>query len=272
MKFLFNVFILVSFVFLISPVANGDEPDKKPKTDAMLFGDVKSEGEHIPFATIAIEGTSIAVAADATGHFKMTDLPLGKHTVAVSAVGYKKFKKEVELKANEGLTLYAVLEPDNIGIEQVVVSADRNEKSRKETPSIVNTINPKLFQRTQNVTLAEGLSFSPGLRMENNCQNCGFSQIRMNGLEGPYSQILINSRPIFSGLAGVYGLELIPANMIERIEVIRGGGSSMYGSNAIAGTINLLTKDPIANVFSASVQQAYNGVGENNDASGDYNI
>ncbi len=238
----------------------------------MLFGDVKSGGEHIPFATIAIEGTTIATAADATGHFKMAHLPVGKQTVVITAVGYKKFTKEVELKANESVTLLAELEPDNIGIEQVVVSADRNEKNRKETPIIVNTINPKLFQRTQNVTLAEGLCFSPGLRMENNCQNCGFMQVRMNGLEGPYSQILINSRPVFSGLAGVYGLELIPANMIERVEVMRGGGSSMYGSNAIAGTINLITKEPIANRFSASVQQGYNGVGQNYNASGDYNI
>jgi outer membrane receptor for ferrienterochelin and colicins len=90
------------------------------------------------------------------------------------------------------------------------------------------------------VTLSEGLSFSPGLRIENDCQNCGFSQVRMNGMEGPYSQILINSHPIFSGLAGVYGLELIPTNMIERIEVVRGGGSALYGSNAIAGTINII--------------------------------
>lgn len=272
MRFLYTTFILALFVFLTPSIANSDEPEKKPKTDAMLFGDVRSDGEHIPFATITIEGTTIATAADATGHFKMANLPVGKQTVVISAVGYKKFRKEVELKANESITLFAELEPDNIGIEQVVVSADRNEKSRKETSSIVNTINPKLFQRTQNVTLSEGLNFSPGLRMENNCQNCGFSQVRMNGLEGPYSQILINSRPVFSGLAGVYGLELIPANMIERVEIIRGGGSTMYGSNAIAGTINLITKDPISNIFSASVQQSYNGIGENYDASGDYNI
>jgi outer membrane receptor for ferrienterochelin and colicins len=272
MKFLYQLFIIALSLLFIHPFASGDEPVKKPKTDAMLFGHVKSGSEHIPFATIAIEGTTIATSADGTGHFKMTNLPVGKQTVVVSAVGYKNFKKEIVLKRGEGVTLYAELKPDVIGIEQVVVSADRNEKSRKETPSIVNTINPKLFQRTQNVTLSEGLNFSPGLRMENNCQNCGFSQIRMNGLEGPYSQILINSRPIFSGLAGVYGLELIPANMIERVEVIRGGGSSMYGSNAIAGTINLITKDPISNRFSASVQQGYNGVGENYDAAGDYSI
>ena len=129
-----------------------------------------------------------------------------------------------------------------------------------------------LFERTQNITLSEGLNFTPGLRMENNCQNCGFTQVRMNGLEGPYSQILINSRPVFSGLAGVYGLELIPANMIERVEVIRGGGSAMYGSNAIAGTINLITKDPVSNNFSAGSSIGSGGVGMNQTQAGDINL
>ena len=269
---LISVIILSALFICASNSVYSDEPEKGSKTDAMLFGHVTSGEEHIPFATIVIEGTTIASAADATGHFKMANLPEGKQTIVVSAVGYKTLKEEVMLEANESTTLFAELEPDNIGIEQVVVSADRNEKNRKETPTIVNSINPKLFQRTQNVTLSEGLNFSPGLRMENNCQNCGFSQVRMNGLEGPYSQILINSRPIFSGLAGVYGLELIPANMIERVEVIRGGGSSMYGSNAIAGTINLITKDPITNRFSAGISQSFTGVANNYEASDDYNI
>ncbi|MBK6285066.1 MAG: TonB-dependent receptor plug domain-containing protein [Draconibacterium sp.] len=116
------------------------------------------------------------------------------------------------------------------------------------------------------------MNFAPGLRMENNCQNCGFTQVCMNGLEGPYSQILINSRPVFSGLAGVYGLELIPANMIERVEVVRGGGSALYGSNAIAGTINLITKDPVSNSFSASGSYAVTGVGMKGKNAEDHNL
>ncbi|WP_372648288.1 TonB-dependent receptor domain-containing protein [Draconibacterium sp.] len=252
--------------------AEEPEDDNKNKTDAMLFGDVKSGEEHIPFATVTLKGTTIGTAADATGHFKMSHLPLGKQVVVISAIGYQTLEKEVKMEAKKSITILAELEPDNIGIEQVVVSADRNAKSRKETPTIVNSINPKLFDRVQSVTLSEGLNFSPGLRMENNCQNCGFSQVRMNGLEGPYSQILINSRPVFSGLAGVYGLELIPANMIERVEVIRGGGSSMYGSNAIAGTINLITKDPVTNSFETSVNNSFVGAGGDYDAASDYNI
>ena len=270
MKFIYAILLL--FISCQLAWAEGADDDKKNKTDAMLFGDVKSGKEHIPFATVTLKGTTIGTAADATGHFKMTNLPIGKQVVVISAIGYQSMEKEVKMEAKKSITILAELEPDNIGIEQVVVSADRNAKSRKETPTIVNSINPKLFDRVQSVTLSEGLNFSPGLRMENNCQNCGFSQVRMNGLEGPYSQILINSRPVFSGLAGVYGLELIPANMIERVEVIRGGGSSMYGSNAIAGTINLITKDPVANSFETSVNNSFVGAGSDYDAASDYNI
>ncbi len=266
-------FIIFCLFFLVTgKISNADEPDKKPKTDAMLFGDVKSEGQHIPFATVSIKGTTIGTAADATGHFKMTNLPVGDQTVVISAIGYKTLEKTVKLEAQKSITILAELTPDVIGIEQVVVSADRNTKSRRETPTIVTSINPQLFERTQNVTLSEGLNFSPGLRLENNCQNCGFSQVRMNGLEGPYSQILINSRPVFSGLAGVYGLELIPANMIERVEVIRGGGSAMYGSNAIAGTINLITKDPVSNNFSVSGNYGVAGVGTNGNTADDKSL
>ncbi|MBT3384157.1 MAG: TonB-dependent receptor [Prolixibacteraceae bacterium] len=244
-------------------------------TDAMLFGDIKSGEQHIPFATVTIKGTTLGTAADATGHFKMTDIPLGKQIVVVTAIGYKTFEESLNFEKDKSITLRVELEPDNIGLDQVVISADRNEKSRREAAAIVNNIGAKIMSRTQNVTLSEGLSFSPGLRLENNCQNCGFSQVRMNGMESHYTQILINSRPVFSELAGVYGIELIPANMIERIEVVRGGGSAMYGSNAIAGTINLITKDPVNNTFSAGSSMGVVGAGLENESGGaksDYSL
>jgi outer membrane receptor for ferrienterochelin and colicins len=141
------------------------------------------------------------------------------------------------------------LEKDVLGLDGVVVSATRNAVASHKAPVIVNRIDDRIFQQTQSLSLSEGLNFSPGLRLENNCQNCGFTQLRMNGLDGPYTQILINSRPVFSALAGVYGLEMIPTNMVERVEVVRGGGSALYGGNAIAGTVNIITKDPISNSF-----------------------
>ena len=104
------------------------------------------------------------------------------------------------------------------------------------------------------------MSFQPGVRVESNCQNCGFQQVRINGLDGPYTQILLDSRPIFSALSGVYGIEQIPASMIERVEVMRGGGSALFGSSAIAGTINIITKEPIRN--SGMLSHTITGIGD----------
>ncbi len=110
----------------------------------------------------------------------------------------------------------------------------------------------KLFETVNSTDLAKSLNYQSALRVENNCQNCGFPQVRINGLEGPYSQILINSRPVISALSGVYGLEQIPVNMIDRVEVVRGGGSALFGANAVGGTINIITKDPVNNSFQVS--------------------
>ncbi|MBI9055804.1 MAG: TonB-dependent receptor [Bacteroidales bacterium] len=237
---------------------------QKIKTDANIVGHVVSNGEHIPFATVSVKGTTVGISTDETGHYQLINLPEGNHIIIAQSLGYKPQKKEIISKAGETKELNFELEQDVLGLEEVVITGDRNATNRIGSSTIVNTITPKLFATTQSVTLSEGLNFCPGLRMENNCQNCGFSQIRMNGMEGPYSQILINSRPIFSGLAGVYGLELIPSSMIERVEVVRGGGSALYGSNAIAGTINLILKDPINNSYEFGVNTGLIGVGLDN--------
>jgi outer membrane receptor for ferrienterochelin and colicins len=234
---------------------------QKHRTDANIIGHVVCNGEHIPFATINIKGTTIGTSTDETGHYQMINLPVGKVTLLARSMGYQPLEIETELMAGETIEVHFEITEDALGLEEVVITGSRNETSRKESSTIVNTITPKMFETIQSPTLSEGLNFSPGLRIENNCQNCGFSQVRMNGMEGPYSQILINSRPIFSGLAGVYGLELIPSNMIERVEIIRGGGSALYGSNAIAGTINLILKDPINNSYEIGANSSLIGIG-----------
>lgn len=233
----------------------------RAKTDAHLVGHVVNGGKHIPFANVVIKGTTIGTSTDETGHYRMINLPEGKFVVMATAVGYRPVEKEVTIVVGVTLELNFNMDEDAIGLDEVVVTGDRNEQRRRESSVVVNTVTPKTFVMTNSVVLGDGLNFTPGLRMENNCQNCGFTQLRMNGLEGPYSQILINSRPIFSGLAGVYGLELIPSNMVDRVEVIRGGGSALYGSNAIAGTVNLILKDPINNSYEIGFNGGLTGVG-----------
>ena len=110
----------------------------------------------------------------------------------------------------------------------------------------------KLFEATASCNLAETMNFQSGLRVENNCGNCGTTQLRINGLEGQYSQVLLDSRPIFSSLAAMYGLEQLPVSMIERVEVIRGGGSALFGANAIGGVVNIITKEPQRNSLALS--------------------
>jgi outer membrane receptor for ferrienterochelin and colicins len=227
----------------------------------IIKGKVRCEDEALSFASVWIKGTTMGTSTNIDGSFSFTEIPDGTYTIQTQTVGYKMGSRTITIKNGKPIIINFILAEDAIGLDQVVVTADRNKRSRKNAPVIVSTISPQLLVSTQSTIISEGLNFCPGLRMENNCQNCGFSQLRMNGMEGAYSQILINSRPIFSGLAGVYGLEMIPSNMIERIEVTRGGGSALFGGNAIAGTVNLITKDPINNSYEVSVSNNISGVG-----------
>jgi outer membrane receptor for ferrienterochelin and colicins len=251
--------VLVFFSLLLSIAAYSQAKNESSST---ITGHViSSEGEHIPFATVHLKGTTIGVVCDESGHFKIDDLPLGNFVLIARYTGFKAKEKEISIIKNTNQEVYFSLTPDVFGLDEVVVTGNRSETNRKESGTIVNVISPKLLSSTQSNNLRESLDFAPGLRTESNCQNCGFSQVRMNGLEGPYSQILINSRAIFSGLAGVYGLELIPSNMIEKVEIIRGGGSALYGSNAIGGTINLIMKDPITNSYEVGISGGLTGFG-----------
>lgn len=205
-----------------------------------------ANAEPIGQATVQIEGTSIAAATDVAGKFKLDNVPSEKNTLIIRAVGYQTTKKTLSADQKK-LPVTILLNEDNLNINEVVVSATRYGLDRREAPVVVNVLGPKLFNATQSVAMSETLAYQPGVRVENNCQNCGFSQVRLNGLEGAYSQILINSRSVFSALNSVYGLDQIPTSMIDRIEVVRSGGSALFGANAIAGTINIITKDPVEN-------------------------
>lgn len=256
------LFLFCHVFFVMNMLAN---PINLKKTDANIIGHVidKKTGEHLPYITVSIKGTTIGTTTDATGHYFLKNLPEGKFTLEVKFIGYQTEQKEVVLEKGNTLEINFELEESNISLNEIVVSANRNETSRRIAPTLVSVLDVKTFERTNSTTIAEGLNFQPGLRVENNCQNCGFTQVRMNGLEGAYSQILIDSRPVFSSLAGVYGLEQIPANMVERIEIVRGGGSALFGSSAIAGTINIITKEPTRN--SAQLSHSIMSIGGKNN-------
>ncbi|MFP4342365.1 MAG: TonB-dependent receptor [Cyclobacteriaceae bacterium] len=220
-----------------------------------LRGRVTDQGEPLPLVNVQLLGSDKGGISNEEGYFTIENLPPGDYLLMASHTGYQNLSQTVKI-AGKNTEIQLQLSPDLLGLEEVVVSANRREVARYDAPVIVNRIGRRVLENTQSLSLSEGLNFSPGLRLENNCQNCGFTQVRINGLEGAYSQVLINSRPVFSALAGVYGLEMIPTSMIERVEVVRGGGSALYGGNAIAGTINIITKDPVNNSFEVGSQLA----------------
>ncbi|NGM66125.1 TonB-dependent receptor [Sphingobacterium sp. SGR-19] len=205
----------------------------------------KPDGNPIAQATVLIDGSGKATSTDENGEFAFSGILNGRITLITRAVGYQTNRQSLESVGNS--PVHIVLQEDNLNLNEVVVSATRYGLDRREAPVVVNVLGPKLFNATQSVAMSETLNYQPGVRVENNCQNCGFSQVRLNGMEGAYSQILVNSRAVFSALNSVYGLDQIPTSMIDRIEVVRSGGSALFGANAIAGTINIITKDPIEN-------------------------
>ena len=245
-KFLALLLLLCGTI--VSPTASATTPviPQPRPTDAHIFGHVvdKATGEHLPYVSVVIEGTTIGVTTDATGHYLIKNMTPGTYTIEVSAVGYIPTTKSVKVVAGQTTEIKFELTEDAVTLDQIVVSSNRSETLKREAPSLVSVVDAEVFDRVSATSLAGGLAFQPGVRVENTCQNCGFPQVRINGLDGRYSQILVDSHPLFSSLTGVYGLEQIPANMIERVEVLRGGGSALYGSSAIGGTINIITKEP----------------------------
>lgn len=217
-------------------------------TDATytIKGQVTNRGESIPFATVAIIATNTGTVCDEDGKFHLKSKH-GVIRISAQAIGYKTVEKSIHLDSN--LELNFELIEDISNLDQVVVTGTRTYKKRTNSAVIVNVINSTTLDNVQACTLSDGLKFQTGLRVETDCQTCNYTQLRMNGLAGGYSQILINGCPIFSPLTGLYGMEQIPTNMIDRIEVVRGGGSALYGSSAIGGTVNVITKIPRKNSY-----------------------
>lgn len=248
-------YILLLVLMVMGAGINASAEDVNPvKEGNVISGHVieKSTENSLPYAAVLIVETGQGAVSNEDGEFRFKKIPAGKYTLRVQLLGYETQEKKVTVSNDFTVDVHFLMSDESIMTDEVVVSANRNETSRKVAPVVVNVMNAKLFESVNSTDLAKSLNYQSGLRVENNCQNCGFPQVRINGLEGPYSQILINSRPVVSALSGVYGLEQIPVNMVERVEVVRGGGSALFGANAVGGTINIITKDPINNSFQIS--------------------
>ncbi len=248
--------LIITFLLFCSFGANAQKTFE-------IKGQIRSETEVLPFANIILENTSKGTMSDEKGNYSLIDIEPGTYIMIASFSGYRPQRKKITI-SDANITVNFNLAND--ALDEIVVTGTRTEKRKTDSPVIVNLINSETLEQVVATDLSEGLRFQPGLRVEMDCQTCNYSQIRMNGLQGGYSQILINGRPIFSPLTGLYGLEQIPVNMIERIEVVRGGVSALYGSSAIGGTVNVITKIPKQDGYSFSY--AY----QNIDGGADQNL
>ena len=215
-------------------------------TDAMLFGDVKAKetGQHLPHATITVKGTTLKTKCDASGHFKMADLPVGKQIVVANLEGYQEQELEVEMVSGKGTAAYFKLDKDALELSQVVVTGTRTEHFVKNVPIRTEVLTSQSIKRKNALNLFDALEGVPGIRVEQQCQFCNFSMVRMQGLGAEHTQVLLDGEPVYSGLAGVYGLQQMGTNDIDRLEVVKGAGSALYGSSAVAGAINIISKEP----------------------------
>jgi outer membrane receptor for ferrienterochelin and colicins len=211
---------------------------------ATISGKIIAEGNPVAFANIRLVGNSIGVATDISGVYKINKILAGNYLVKVSCIGFNKMEKSVTIKDGDTITLNFDLTNFANTLSEVVITGTMKEVSRSESPVPVEVYTPTYFKKNPTPNIYEALQNINGVRPQLNCQVCNTGDIHINGLEGPYTMVLIDGMPIVSSLSTVYGLSGIPNSLVERVEVVKGPASSLYGSEAVGGLINIITKKP----------------------------
>lgn len=239
--------ILISFLPLLVPTFFFSQ-----KT---IYGKIESEDTlNFKECKIGIKNSSLLVIPNEKGEFKISNLEAKKYQVHCLCIGQNPNSQEVDLiKTNEQKILFQLTKFVS-EIDEVVVTGTMKEVNRLESPVNVEVYTPTYFKKNPTPNIYDALQIVNGVRPQLNCQVCNTGDIHINGLEGPYTMVLIDGMPIVSSLSTVYGLAGIPNSMIERIEIVKGPASSLYGSEAVGGLINVITKKPQnAPLFSADV-------------------
>lgn len=228
-----------------------------------LFGHVTDgDGAALPGANVRVEGTGQGVATDEDGRYLLDEVDPGTHVIVVSAVGFAEMREQVTLEAGEERRVDVELEETVVLGEEVVVTGTMRETHVKESPVKVNVVpTDRLRQGKTSANLMDLIGSVGGLSTQLNCGVCGTNAIRINGVEGPNTAVLIDGMPVMGALASVYGLNGISPSIIDRVEVIKGPQSTLYGTQALGGVVNVMTKRPkntpfvSANVYGQSTRE-----------------
>lgn len=192
-----------------------------------ITGTISSEAEPVPFASIYLKNTQIGTSSDENGFYELSGLRTGKQTLLVSVIGYIPFSRTINL--NDGETKFVDIEliPSTEALDEMVVTGTLKAVSRSESPVPVEVYSPTFLKKNPTASIFEALQNVNGVRPQINCNVCNTGDIHINGLEGPYTLVLIDGMPIVSGLGTVYGLTGIPNSLIEQIEIVKGPASSV---------------------------------------------
>jgi outer membrane receptor for ferrienterochelin and colicins len=237
--------VLFTFLWAIMLQANAQ--------NACIAGRVTALGKPIEAATVQLSN-GFKMVSDSLGSFSFTKLTAGTYTLSVQSISYYHQHKRITVK--EGERSYITIEMGALpaNLDDVVVTGTLKEMNRMESPVPVEVYTPTFLKKNPTPNIFDALQNVNGVRPQINCNVCNTGDIHMNGLEGPYTMVLIDGMPIVSSLVTVYGLSGIPNALVERIEIVKGPASSLYGSEAVGGLINIITKKPSnAPAFSADV-------------------
>ncbi|MGB5368819.1 MAG: TonB-dependent receptor, partial [Flavobacteriaceae bacterium] len=203
--------------------------------NAKIIGKVTENGIPLPSVNLSLIGTPYGTATDFEGNFWMRNLPQGNYVLKATAIGYSPYSIKISLNTDEKKTISIALKTNYEQLEESVVTGTLKAVNRLESPVPVEVYSPTFLKKNPTANIFEALQNINGVRPQINCNVCNTGDIHINGLEGPYTLVLIDGMPIVSGLGTVYGLSGIPNSLISQIEIVKGPASSLYGSEAVGG-------------------------------------
>jgi len=244
-----NFFFLSLSIFFLTITVTLPQSNSITSNNNHISGKVIDSKSKEPLigANILISKTNIGTATNQDGEFKIENIPNSEFTLQVSMIGYKSELMQLTAELANDKPVIIELTPALIEMGTVVVTGTNSLHLYENVPVKTEIVTKKLIQQQGACNLSQALGLQTGVMVENDCNNCNFTQVRILGFDGKYSQVLIDGDPVVSALGGVYGLEHYPEEMIEQIEIVKGGGSALYGGGAVAGTINMMTRRPAFN-------------------------
>jgi len=225
-------YLLIFAIYFLCLTTNGQE----------ITGKIASGGNELPYVNVYLKGTQKGAVSKEDGTFRIKNVKPGSYTIIASFTGYQTQKKSITITSDNIVVNFNL--PESEALEEIIITGTLKAVSRLESPVPVEVYSPAFFNKNPTPNIFEALQNVNGVRPQLNCNVCNTGDIHINGLEGPYTLVLIDGMPIVSGLSTVYGLSGIPNSLIEQVEIVKGPASSLYGSEAVGGLINIITKLP----------------------------